>query len=411
MLNIRLLLILFITFNFVKLHAICRKDTIYYYKFDSDSSEKKISVVSYNTYNALNKISETYEKVWNINGFFIDYGIYKYYYDSKGNLTDYYTKFWHYSTSEWINHKQYHYEYDDSNNIILELNQIWDNDKKTWININKLISIYNSKNLIVEIINQQYNVNVFENYGKSEYYYDKKNNLIQDVGYEWNIQDLKWEKDLKNTHNYGSKDFNKIDSFFLWNKNTNKWDNYYVNKIKFDSINKIDIVYSYNKQNDNDSFIFKSKKILTPDLNNNIIREEIWIYDNTTNTWLLVDIKKFEYNQWNDLIAKETLENWDRNNKVFLKHYREEYFCNYDLNIKKTNVEELINTYPNPCTEGFINIKIGVSTSFQLIDISGKIITQGNLFEGINTIDINEINNGFYFLKIKNNYIKIVIEK
>lgn len=62
-------------------------------------------------------------------------------------------------------------------------------------------------------------------------------------------------------------------------------------------------------------------------------------------------------------------------------------------------VENKIKVYPNPATD-FINVEISQKSSYQLIDVNGKIVLQGILGELENRIEISDKQAGIYFLNI-----------
>ena len=76
---------------------------------------------------------------------------------------------------------------------------------------------------------------------------------------------------------------------------------------------------------------------------------------------------------------------------------------------QKTN----INVYPNPATN-VLNIELPNSTnyaSFELTEITGKVILHGQLNNSLNSIDINQYCKGIYFLKVKISEQEILTRK
>jgi hypothetical protein len=72
-----------------------------------------------------------------------------------------------------------------------------------------------------------------------------------------------------------------------------------------------------------------------------------------------------------------------------------------------------INVYPNPATN-VLNIELSNSTnfaSFELTEITGKVILHGQLNNSLNSIDINQYCKGIYFLKVKISEQEIVTKK
>lgn len=68
-----------------------------------------------------------------------------------------------------------------------------------------------------------------------------------------------------------------------------------------------------------------------------------------------------------------------------------------------------IRLFPNPATTFFrIDLpEIPTDCEYQIITMSGKLIKQDHLYSDKNTIDINDLNQGFYFIKINSQKLKI----
>jgi hypothetical protein len=81
----------------------------------------------------------------------------------------------------------------------------------------------------------------------------------------------------------------------------------------------------------------------------------------------------------------------------------------YAYSIETAGIEEAeaqtVSVYPNPTT-GQLHVEHAGNTPYQITDLSGKIIETGEL--NGNAIDMTNQPNGNYFLRIKNEVIKIV---
>lgn len=96
------------------------------------------------------------------------------------------------------------------------------------------------------------------------------------------------------------------------------------------------------------------------------------------------------------LIMNETLPDTILNSKTDLNEIAKR---ESSLEKETDEVENKIKVYPNPATD-FINIKINQKSSYQLIDVNGKIVLQGKLGELENRIEISDKQAGIYFLNI-----------
>ena len=70
---------------------------------------------------------------------------------------------------------------------------------------------------------------------------------------------------------------------------------------------------------------------------------------------------------------------------------------------------------PNPVND-ILNISLNdisfLDTSYQIVDVNGRVITEGNLSTSISEISVGELSKGVYFIKFENqNLIKKVIKQ
>jgi hypothetical protein len=102
-------------------------------------------------------------------------------------------------------------------------------------------------------------------------------------------------------------------------------------------------------------------------------------------------------------------------------NYITDWWTKYDLPCDyygRTNIFDIISNnyiqiFPNPTCD-FITINIineDIAFNYQLYDIQGKTLKQGKLKSKSHIIDIRDLNNGIYFVNIKNEKQKSLIKK
>jgi hypothetical protein len=64
--------------------------------------------------------------------------------------------------------------------------------------------------------------------------------------------------------------------------------------------------------------------------------------------------------------------------------------------------EQNIAIYPNPFKSNF-KLSVVNDTSYEVIDVNGKLVLSGKLFSGENSINLSNETNGFYFIKLMDN--------
>jgi hypothetical protein len=74
--------------------------------------------------------------------------------------------------------------------------------------------------------------------------------------------------------------------------------------------------------------------------------------------------------------------------------------CN-TLSLEYNKLLDKFSIYPIP-SEGMINIEISENTKYQLTNIKGQILKQGDLKFGRNNLNFKTLSKGIYFIKVKN---------
>ena len=71
------------------------------------------------------------------------------------------------------------------------------------------------------------------------------------------------------------------------------------------------------------------------------------------------------------------------------------------------NNEVVFMMYPNPA-ENHITIESTKDAEVKIYSVNGQMLSQQNISEGINTIDISNLNAGMYFVSVNGTMVKIV---
>ena len=81
------------------------------------------------------------------------------------------------------------------------------------------------------------------------------------------------------------------------------------------------------------------------------------------------------------------------------------YQCNTVLEVQDPKLKTTI--YPNP-TKDVVFVNVREISSYQLISLTGQIVTKGIVTSSKNQIDLSKLPSGIYFLHINNQVIKVV---
>ena len=83
----------------------------------------------------------------------------------------------------------------------------------------------------------------------------------------------------------------------------------------------------------------------------------------------------------------------------------------WHLGIEETTVENGFDIYPNPAN-GIIYVKSNdVNSDYQIVNILGETVISGEITSEIQQIDISNLSDGIYLIRIHNKTMKIIINK
>jgi len=78
------------------------------------------------------------------------------------------------------------------------------------------------------------------------------------------------------------------------------------------------------------------------------------------------------------------------------------------ISSKQEIEKEVLSVYPNPVENGVLNLVNPIRSSYRIIDISGKIVFEGNISN--NPINVSSLKAGIYFLKCEKQNIKFIVK-
>ena len=279
-------------------------------------------------------------------------------YDDMGNPTI--AEYRYMQGSEWVIIFRYKYTYDDNYYLISVENNQYDPGNEIWLDY--VISNYtnNEDGYPIEILDQFYSNSQWINMNKTFNTFDENGNKLTGIGQIWN--GAEWENSGKQTFVYD--DNNNFTSYFsqVWNLDNLEWDNNQLFTYTFtENGNLIDFI----------SEAWDGSEWNLADVN-------FWFYINGT---------RYVYSG-NELTA-----------------YYHLITSIIDANELKASV------YPNPVTNGEINIILNLEASNDdisviLYSVSGKVVYSSifkNTFGEYNITGLDHLEKGIYLLKVSNN--------
>jgi Secretion system C-terminal sorting domain len=433
-----LLLLLFLCSGYF-VHAECRRDTIYYYDF---TPNKTLTGRTINKFDSKNLIIQSLEQNWDaISKLYTPTSRYTSTYDNNKNRLTFLQENW--SGTIWTNYTNKITTYNSANKETIIKDQTWNgtawqdyivNTRTYDLNNNQILAVftfYNTNSTVVafggkyesvydsksrNIINRSYDLQIPSlNYTLNDidtnFVYDVNNLKLSNENYRYDASTsklIKWS--LKN-FTYNSNKDELTYTAQSWNSTTSTWENGIKATQTYTPTFKV-INYLFEIWNKNDNTWTKESQYnLKRNSDENTIEYSRQNWVNTK--WVNVFKNTYEYNSDKDANAIDAYYSFDTLSNTYINHNRQEYKCtfitaNNDLFIYDKNVE----IYPNPTTNGIIHVKVEEASNFSLIDMNGRLISQGKLNEGLNEINmLPNVSNGLYFLKVGNTVKKVIYNR
>jgi hypothetical protein len=142
----------------------------------------------------------------------------------------------------------------------------------------------------------------------------------------------------------------------------------------------------------------------------NRITEEIDEFGNRTlekseyfqnNSWLIINMDVFS-NTYDaaDRLFEVITQNWNNNSEALVNISKRQFLDYGDIS-GLLDVNEMTSIFPNPANN-YLNVLVinDVKSTYQIYDVTGKVLNYGLLNSDVNQINISDLPTGFYFIKL-----------
>lgn len=282
-------------------------------------------------------------------------------------------------SNSWVNSSRNTYSYNGLDQQTIVLNEVWENN--AWQGFSRETRTYNLSGLEESFLRERFNTQTLAYFAeyKNQYLYNISNLLETGSRQTWDTATSSWKNYYKDHITYNAQ--NQQDTLFreLWNTTTNVWDKYYL---------------STNTYNGNGWWL--------SNLN------QYW--NSTSSTFENAQRWTATYNA-NGYATRNLYERYNLNLNTWQNYYDYHYWYEADplFNDISSPVEGVANftVYPNPVIGPVLFVNAQSNLPYQIFDISGRLITTGQLYEGANNITL-DVTSGIYLLKAGNSTTKIV---
>ncbi len=298
------------------------------------------------SYTAFNKILVALEEGWAINNVWINSGRIVYTYNPQNLDSTRSIEFWNSANSQWVPDGLTTYAYDASGNQTFILQQTYDTT-----------------------------YSVYKNTKKFEYTYDANNRLTGYIESEWFSNMNIWRNKYKYTYTYNAQGMQETRLYERWNLNTLTWDLWGRNTYTYDANNRpvTDLGEEHYSNN-----AWTNNMLSTYTRNASGYRTS-WLWEGwNSNTLAWKNIGRWDY--------------WYENKS--------------SVGVNEIAGDKLF-VYPNPAGSPVVFVNAESNLAYTVYDLTGRLVTQGKLQQGTNSIILNEPA-GVYLLKAGNTATRIV---
>lgn len=340
------------------------------------------------------------------------------------------------SSGTQVNSFKIDYTYNGNNLLITEARWLW--ISSAWIGVNRYTSAYDAQQHLITYTTENWISNNWRNLRREQYATFSGNIPAVVVKQNWVVASSIWENAFQYTHFvYSGSTKDSIVHQYNWNTVGSNWYafgfttfTYNVNgeMASQEFFEWVDIIggtlpwaqwrYDYSYTSNVLTYVYKQLAVnngsldpnrrttFTLDANNHWLTAVVEDYNLNTSTWENYQKEFFTYDIDGDL-RHHILQNWTTGNWI---SYNEDY---YWYNTSLSGVEEIAETkslkvFPNPVQQT-ATVQFDLTESgkakIEVFDLDGRLVHQVETFmnDGVNQwqLNFNQLNSGFYFIKIE----------
>lgn len=284
---------------------------------------------------------------------------------------------YNFTKSEWGNYNRTLHSYNSKNYDTATTYQEWDPQKNLWKKLSMYFYKFNANGQETESLYQEYDdvTQTFKNKDLTYYSYDASKRIATREELQFDIKGI-WVYKWKYYYSYNAQGL--LDKVLrkIWNTYDGVWEDHSTVKYTYDGNNRLQEELDQLMQNS--SWKNSNRRSYTRDANGYHTRILYETWNNNTLSFQNTGATNF----------------WYETKKVSGIH-------------EKPDVK--LNVYPNPSSNSLVFINADKNIAYEIYDLQGKVVQQGKLQPGTNSIILNGAK-GNYILKAGNSSAVLVIQ-
>lgn len=309
------------------------RDSIYYYDWDSESSNMVFCEKCLYSYDSNgNIISEVYYE-WDseLNNMVLSSKL-LYSYDTNGNNIEWSFYGWDTELNDWVGYWKEVYTYDANRNLLEYIYYDWDSGDSDWVGCYKEVYTYDVNGNLLEKLCYSWD-SEFSSWvadDKEVYTYDANGNNVEYIKYYWDSGLEDWVVSSKEEYSFNNNDNLTETVYYSWDTGLNDWKAGLRDTCSYDVYGNLTEILTYQRapgEKAEINWVVSSKKEYSYDINGNITE---WIsYTWSSETWLGMEKNIYTYDS-NGNTTEEVEYDWDSGHNSWLGIQK--YIYTYDSN-------------------------------------------------------------------------------
>lgn len=299
-------------------------------------------------------------------------------YDAFQNKTSELRQIWNKTLSIYENYSFEEYLYTITQKLNIRTFKIWDG--VTYIDNYREINMYNTEDLVSVFLVQNFNTttsNWVDNY-KYLHEYDANKNMTIRITEDFDVPTMAFIPSYKETFNYNSQKKVTKSYYYRWLADVTDWQERGL------SIN------GYN------------------DAGDTLLNHEYYERNEAINSLEIKSKETYQYQNYNPIYTQVRYRSYNSAGGYFDDVTSSEILCKLK-NLRIDNLSNInLKLYPNPISNGFLNIEINDSTPIEIFDLNNTLLMKEVAIPN-QKINVSSLIPGIYFLKINNQVTKLII--
>ncbi len=312
------------------------------------------------------------------------------------------------SNNTWVPQIRTQTNYTAFDSLNVELNEFYDSN--VWTNTSRILHTYNAQNRDTLLTNENWNSNTNQWRGNSRYIFTLNANgqVATSTLQKYDTIAASYINYIQQNYEYDTANRLTVYTRKFWNSAISSW------------ANSDKSTYSYNANGDIDQSLAETwdytnlewllATLTTTTYNANNWQTGFLLQSRNGSSWVNSAQLHYTYNT-QGYLTNELREQWNTNTFEWSNYAQN--FYEYETNPLVNSIQDIkpvkLSVYPNPTNGPVTFINTDKNSAYEIYDMQGRLVQQGNLQSGTNSIILSQVK-GTYIVKAGNAATQIIMQ-